>query len=207
MRYFSHLFNIPKNNGLSKLKTKKPRKKRCKVCGDVFQPERPLTPCCSIKCAIELTRRQNDQKQKKVKTVKRKELMTRSQWYSKLQILVNQYVRWRDRDQPCCTCGTTNQHIKYDAGHFHTTGARPELRFELTNIHKQCSQKCNVYGSGMRKEYQTFIIDKYGMDHFEWLESNDHKSLKEQFPTWQDIEDEMKRYRQLLRDVGIKPSI
>ena len=35
------------------MKTKLPRKKKCKVCRLTFQPERQMQPCCSIKCAID----------------------------------------------------------------------------------------------------------------------------------------------------------
>ena len=115
-------------------------------------------------------------------------------------------MRYRDRNEPCCTCGTTNPNIKYDAGHFHTKKARPDIRFELKNIHKQCSQNCNVYGSGRRNEYEKFIAKKYGQNQVDKL-ARVGPSLKEQFPNWQDIEAEIVRYRKLLRSVGVKPNI
>lgn len=138
---------------------------------------------------------------------KLKELKPRKYWLDKLQLLVNQYItKVRDFNKPCCTCGASSPDIKYDAGHFLTRGARSELRFELTNIHIQCSVKCNQHGSGMRNEYEKFIISKYGQDHLEWLECrSNHKSLKEQFPHWTDIEKEIIRYRKILRDNGVNP--
>jgi hypothetical protein len=133
--------------------------------------------------------------------------MTRSQWYNKLQRLVNQYVtKVRDVGKPCCTCGTTKHGIKYDAGHFYTRASRGDIRFELTNIHLQCSVRCNQHGSGMRNEYEKFIIEKYGQDHLDWL-TLEKDSLKVQFPNWQDIEAEIVRYRKLLREHGITPSV
>ena len=125
-----------------------------------------------------------------------KKLRTRTQWYNMLQVEVNKHVRLRDANEPCCTCGTTNQGIKYDAGHCFTRAARPDLRFNLTNIHKQCSVNCNQHGSGMRLEYQTFITSKYGPNHFEWLKSY-HRPLSDEFPHWSDIESEIQRYRAL----------
>ncbi len=137
---------------------------------------------------------------------RKKELMTRSQWYNRLQGLVNQYVRLvRDINEPCCTCGTSNPSIKYDAGHFFTRAARSDIRFELTNIHKQCSVRCNQHGSGMRNEHEKFIIEKYGQDHLDWL-ILEKPPLKEQFPNWQDIELEILRYRKLLRENGVTPN-
>jgi hypothetical protein len=186
------------------------KKKKCKFCGGKYMPSTTTQKACGLVCAIALAEKQRvgEQKAAKVATKKEKtrELRTRREWYAMLQVLVNQYVRWRDRDEGCCTCGTLNPNIKYDAGHFHTTAARPDIRFELTQIHKQCSQKCNVWGSGKRNEYEKFIIEKYGQDHVEWLEQI-KPSLKEIFPNWQDIEIEIKRYRELLRSVGVKPNI
>lgn len=129
----------------------------------------------------------------------------RSDWYKMLQILVNQYVRYRDRDEPCCTCGTMSQTIKYDAGHFFTVAARPDLRFNLINIHKQCSIKCNVHGSGMRLEYEKFIVKKYGQIVLDALVL-EGRPLKEQYPHYDDIKKEISHFRAILREVGIKPN-
>jgi hypothetical protein len=199
------------------------KKRRCVNCKEYFFVDEMLHNnagwFCSVDCVAEYAANKVDKEKKKAhkaekaakrasKNEKEKELMTRTQWYAKLQRIVNQYVRWRDRDEPCCTCGTTNQNIKYDAGHFIAQKIADPRRFELTNIHKQCSVKCNVYGAGKRKEYRDFIISKYGQDHLEWLECDDnHKPLKEVFPHWTDIEKEIVRYRKLLRDVGVKPCV
>jgi hypothetical protein len=125
-----------------------------------------------------------------------KKLRTRTEWYNLLQIEVNKYVRKRDINEPCCTCGTTNPNIKYDAGHCFTRASSPEIRFNLTNIHKQCSVNCNQHGSGMRLEYKAFLNEKYGPNHYEWLRSY-HRPLYEEFPFWSDIEKEIQRYRAL----------
>lgn len=143
---------------------------------------------------------------KKKVMANKKAITPRSRWLSRLQTLINQWVvNVRDKDEPCCTCGTTKPTIKYDAGHMISRGASPELRFELTNIHKQCSMKCNVYGSGKRKEYELFILDKYGQAHLDWLNGS-HKLLKEQYPDNESIEKDMVFYRKLLRDAGLRPN-
>lgn len=135
---------------------------------------------------------------------KKKELITRSAWYQKLQVVVNRYVKRRDIDKACCTCGTCGDHLKYDAGHYIAVGKNIDLRFELTNIHLQCSIKCNVFGRGMPVEYGEFIKAVYGEGHYNWLHTKylchkPHPTLKEQFPTTNDIELEITKYRELLR--------
>lgn len=199
----------------------KAKTKPCKHCGERFDPEDMYRPPAGLFCTVghalayarkkEEAKREKQRKadrkvQRKADTEKRKALMTRSQWYKRLERLVNQYVRWRDRDEPCCTCGTTNPAIKYDAGHFYTVAARSDIRFELTNIHKQCSRNCNQYGAGMRNEYEKFIARKYGAAHVDFLKIR-QRPLHEVFPSWQDIEAEIIRYRALLRSHGVKPSV
>ena len=171
-----------------------------------------LRAYCSIEHQAEIglrlarEKKKNEDKEFKRETkAMKKEAMTRTEWYDRLQDLVNQYVvHVRDKDKPCCTCGKTDPSVKYDAGHYLSRGARPELRFELTNIHKQCSMECNVHGSSMRPEYNQFIIDTYGMKHYEWL-NGPHEMLKDKFPHWSDIENEIKRCRVILRSHGLKP--
>jgi hypothetical protein len=138
--------------------------------------------------------------------LRKKELMTNREWQDKLQKLVNQYVVYvKDKGKPCCTCGTTAS-IKYDAGHYRSRGAAPELRFELLNIHKQCSVQCNQHGSGMRAEYREFIVRTYDQEALDYLDGN-HPPLKAQFPHWTDYEKEIDRYRKLLRENGLNPSV
>ena len=52
----------------------------------------------------------------------------------------------------------------------------------------------------------SFIVKKYGQEQVDKL-ARVGPSLKEQFPNWQDIELEIKRYRKLLRSVGVRPNI
>lgn len=175
---------------------------------------------CQHKAAIEALNKQrakNERKAKadKVKTEKadraqhkenKEKVKRRSEWLDNLQTVVNQWVvHVRDKNEPCCTCGKTKLGIKYDAGHMISRGSSSELRFELTNIHKQCSVECNVHGSGKRKEYELFIIEKYGQAHLDWL-LGPHKLLKDQLPHYTDIKAEIQRFRILLREAGLKPN-
>lgn len=148
--------------------------------------------------------------QKKKDIARKKELMTRQQWFKKLQILVNQRVVhvWC-KNEPCYTCGTSNPSIKYDAGHRHHAGrgGGDRRRFLRENIKKQCSVNCNQHGGGMPKEFDIALDREYGEGFADKLSCvSNYPTLKEQFPTWQDIEIEIKRYRKLLRDEGLTPN-
>jgi hypothetical protein len=153
-------------------------------------------------------KKRKDQKRKD--NLRKKELMSRSKWFDKYKVVVNQWVlHVRDAGKPCFTCGTTNPNIKYDAGHrYHAgRGGADRRRFELKNIHKQCSVQCNQYGGGMPKEYDLALAKEYGEDFVEFLSCEvNYPTLKELFPTWQDIEKEIKRFRVLIREAGLTPN-
>lgn len=170
------------------------------------------SPDCGAKLALEMLEKKKKIESKAQAKVDRAEhkkaeeaVITRSEWYKKLEKEVNGYVRLRDYHQACCTCGTRND-IKYDAGHYRSVGSCQELRFELTNIHKQCSLRCNSWGSGMRSEYREFIVHHYGQEHLDWLDSK-HKLLKEQYPDVEDIKQDIAKFKQMIKDEKLKLGI
>lgn len=203
-------------------------KRRCKHCGEYhFRDVGIMVPSgwfCCMAHAIEYAREKSQklaarkakqntasakahERSERAVMAERKKELNRPKHLDKLQRLVNQYVvHIRDKDAPCCTCGTTSQSIKYDAGHFRSRGACPELRFELTNIAKQCSVNCNVMKSGSRLEFSEFIRNKYGQEHLDWINGK-HKTLKEQLPDSKAIDAEIARYREIIRSNGLKPSV
>ncbi|QDP52087.1 MAG: putative protein ninG [Prokaryotic dsDNA virus sp.] len=191
-------------------------KRKCKSCGDYVR-EFVVTPkgvFCNIDSAVKYSYANKDKgaqivrkAQKKKDTARKKELMTRSQWFDKLQKLVNQYVREvKEVGQPCCTCNQVKS--GYDCGHYKAVGrgGADRRRFTLMNLHRQC-RHCNSFNGGKPVEYRAYLIERYGLNKVEWLEDeSNHPELKEQFPTTQDIENEIKRYRELLKAEGLKPN-
>ncbi|MBV1929813.1 MAG: recombination protein NinG [Gammaproteobacteria bacterium] len=191
----------------------------CTGCKDRYNAETmqklPAGWFHTFDCAIEYANRRTTRAAKtavnKVKKEKRAQhkadkerVKPRAKWLAELQALVNQYiVHVRDKDEGCFTCSTAND-IKFDAGHYRSVGSCKELRFELTNIHKQCAIQCNMYKSGARAEYRVAIVNKYGQAHLEWLDGP-HQLLKDQLPHYLDIKAEIIRYRKILRDNGLKP--
>jgi hypothetical protein len=186
-------------------------KRKCGFCKERKQADtmyiKGAQAFCSVDHYIECQVSNRNKLAKKGKSVKRKDtkerkeaIKTRTQHYNELQTLVNRFVRLRDKDEPCCTCGTTNPNIKYDAGHMLSRGSHPETRFNLINIHRQCSKRCNVLGSGMRHEYELFMVDKYGQDELDKLKGP-HPTLKQQFPNIEDIQREKVKFRKLIKEM------
>jgi hypothetical protein len=86
------------------------------------------------------------------------------------QRVFNDYIRERDRADKCISCEATEV-FRWDAGHYRTTKAAGQLRFNEDNCHKQCS-RCNVHLSGNVTQYRLNLIDKIGLERVEALENN-----------------------------------
>ena len=113
----------------------------------------------------------------------------------KAQAAFNAYIRARDENEPCISCQRHHQG-QYHAGHYRTTGACPELRFEELNCHKQCSA-CNNHLSGNIVEYRINLIKKIGLDKVEWLEGK-HEPKRYAAEDLLQIE---RHYKQKLKDL------
>lgn len=148
------------------------KRKKCKNCLKMFTPERALQSCCSFECSIEWARKPKVQKAYKME--KKKELQEKypdkSKWLANAQTVVNKYIRLRDVNKPCCSCGHFGDR-QFHSGHYMNVGGHNQLRFYTLNIHKQCSI-CNNWKSSNNQEYRPFMINKYGLEFVEKLESN-----------------------------------
>jgi hypothetical protein len=162
-------------------------KKRCRYCKEYFDAESmvkvPLGFFCTYAHATEHGQKKAANKVHKEKRKAHKQakesIMTASDWIKKAQSSVNAYVRIRDKERPCISCGnyiTNKIGGNIDAGHYRSRGAAGHLRFNLFNIHAQCV-KCNRYDSGNVVDYRIRLIDKIGVFRVERLE-NDNKPKK-----------------------------
>lgn len=147
----------------------------CKVCRAEFSPQKMGQKVCSPACAITLgpsirvkalksaaakDRRETKQKLEKLKS--------KAQWAKEAQAAFNAFIRERDADQPCISCGRFHGG-QYHAGHYLSVGARPELRFDESNVNKQCAP-CNTHLSGNAVLYRKGLIAKLNIGVVEWLE-------------------------------------
>lgn len=146
------------------------RPKKCKVCKNVFEPSKPLQQVCGFECALELA------KDKRIKTVKKEvkeakqKLKSRSDWLKDAQVVFNKYIRLRDQNDGCISCGSKSA-FAYHAGHYRSIGSAGHLRFNELNCHRQCSA-CNTHLSGNLIRYRLGLIRKIGIHAVEALESD-----------------------------------
>lgn len=169
------------------MRNKPPKQHKCKECGAYYIKKQSTQQVCSMKCAIAYSKRKAEEKRKKQEKSDRLEasrrmrerkekLKSRSDWLKDLQRVFNEFIRLRDVDLPCISCGRYHQG-QYHAGHYRSVGACPELRFNEDNVHKQCSA-CNSHLSGNILEYRLGLIEKIGLERVEFLERKDHPPLK-----------------------------
>lgn len=109
----------------------------------------------------------------------------------KVQRAVNAYVRERDKELPCISCQRFANN--YDAGHYINQGSSGALRYNLDNIHKQCSFNCNRSLSGNKIEYRINLVKKIGVDRVEWLEDHRHDVKKWRREELEEILDGLKK--------------
>src|SRR5574340_236776 len=144
------------------------RPKTCPSCRTKFTPViSPLQVVCSPSCAIKHAEALRSKRERKETRERKQATKTRQQWLKECQAVFNKWVRLRDADRPCISCGTTE--AKWDAGHYRSVGSNPALRFEPLNNHKQCAQ-CNQHKSGNAIEYRIGLVARIGLAAVEWLE-------------------------------------
>ena len=146
----------------------------------MFVPRNTLQVVCSPQCAIERAGNPGARAYKakvvraEIREAKGK-LKTRREWLRDAQRVFNEYIRERDRDQCCISCGLPPGEgayltgSKWDCGHYRSVGACPELRYDEENAHRQCV-KCNRYLSGNAVEYRAGLLHRIGPDRLARVE-------------------------------------
>ncbi|MGY3026225.1 hypothetical protein ACVWXR_004060 [Pseudomonas lurida] len=190
---------------------KQPKPKKCKnpECGISFPPQRLGQAVCSPKCGLAIkdvnqakARKSLAQVERREIKVRKEKLKSRADHLREAQTVVNEYVRLRDAHLPCISCDSTPNDgdlmtgSRWDAGHYRSVGACPELRFEPLNIHRQCV-KCNRNLSGNAVEYRIRLVLRIGAEKVAWLEGL-HPACKY---TVEEIKAIKAKYRAMTREL------
>ena len=163
-------------------------KRKCKACGDYVRVY-VITPkgvFCNIDSAVKYSYANKSKgadiqrkEQKKKDTARKKELKSAGDYIKEAQAAVNKYIRLRDRNKPCVSCGSNPNDnnlmtgSRFDAGHYRSRGSAGHLKFNLLNIHKQCV-KCNRFNSGNAVDYRIELIKRIGLINVEKLENDNN---------------------------------
>jgi len=182
--------------------TIKEKKRKCAICRTEFRTFSSLVKWCSPEHGAEVAMRALEKKRareakevRQADRARREKLKTRSDWMKEAQSAFNAWVKERDFDLPCVSCGR-HHNGAYHAGHYLSVGARPDLRFEPLNVWKQCAP-CNLYLSGNLVLYRQELVRRIGLAKVEWLEGP-HESKK---LTVEDLREIVKTYRARAREM------
>jgi len=155
------------------------KNRRCSHCKKKGPQEemllRQLKAFCGTNCFAEWAAanvsklaKKGRQIESKIHKAKKESLKTKGEHLREAQTAFNAYIRLRDAEEPCISCGKFHTG-QYHAGHYRSVGSSPELRFEPLNNHKQCAP-CNNHLSGNLIKYRINLIEKIGLEKVEWLE-------------------------------------
>jgi len=180
------------------------KKKTCAnpACSVAFAPTKLGQKVCGWECGLaiapanqDVARKAIDQRERREIKVRREKLKSRADHMKDTQVAFNAWVRARDADQPCISCGRFHQG-KNDAGHYRTVASAPELRFEPLNCHLQCSP-CNTHKSGDIVNYRINLLQRIGAEQVEWVEGP-HEPKKY---TVDELKAMTAHYRELTREL------
>ncbi len=178
--------------------------KTCKSCKEKFEVKYFNQKYCMIKdeCIKAFYQENKEKKQSKAEKEARKEkkeakvnMMTHKDYLKLLQVVFNTFIRLRDKDLPCISCGKTKAE-EFHAGHYIATTYQ-YLRFNENNCHKQCS-KCNTHLRGNSIPYRIELINRIGLPEVEKLESERHLPLKITIP---EIQGQIKLYKLKIKEL------
>lgn len=152
------------------------------ACATKFVPAKLGQKVCGWACGLAIAPANQEKARKALAQIERKEvrarkekLKSRAEHMREAQTDFNAFIRLRDADLPCISCDsvTTDDGLitgsRWDAGHYRSVGACPELRFEPLNVHRQCV-RCNRNLSGNAVEYRIRLLVRIGAERLAWLE-------------------------------------
>jgi hypothetical protein len=149
---------------------------RCKHCKTKFEPKQFNQKNClqtdeCVRAFLSDLSKQNEQRWRKEKKVRKNKLKTRSEWLNDLQKTFNTYIRERDKNKPCVSCGVDLRNKTVHASHFWSVGAYPRLRFNENNVHASCDH-CNLHLHGNIANYALRLPERIGQAAFDELNSS-----------------------------------
>ena len=157
---------------------------KCAICREEYQKwSLSQKVCGKIECAQEHAKiviAKIERRDKRIETRNAHkrwiDLQPRKYWVAKCKLYFHRYIRQRDKNLPCISCGKpptnlTTRGGSIDAGHFRSVGSAKHLEFSEFNVHAQC-KKCNRQLSGNHSEYRKGLIERFGILFVENLEAD-----------------------------------
>lgn len=171
---------MTKEQQTSRGKPKKPRARKCLACREWFNPKEQGITTCSVDCGIlygksNFTKQKVREKRKAKKKLRDEDAKVLMQDCYRIAQAIGRFHGYLSGITKCVTCNIpliTQEQV--DGGHFKKKNVYSAIKLYTLQIHPQCVN-CNQYNGGREDEYRLFMIDRYGLEKVEWLES--HKGV------------------------------
>jgi hypothetical protein len=117
--------------------------------------------------------------EKKIIKEKKDSLKTLGQLEAESKRVFQKFIRLRDKDLPCISCGVENTNL-WDGGHYKKAEIYSGVIFDENNVHKQC-RKCNRYLGGNELNYRQGLIGRYGNEFVENIENTANETRQKKY--------------------------
>ena len=147
--------------------------KPCAVCAKPFQPWNSMAKVCGYRCAAKVPKLARKEEAAQTKA-KKEGMKGYPELKSEAQKAFNEFIRARDAGKACICCGQYPQGAEalkggaWDAGHYRSRGACPELAFDERNCHAQL-KRCNRHSWDVAG-YRAELVRRIGLEQVEDLE-------------------------------------
>ena len=170
---------------------------RCKNCKQKFEQVRFNQKfCLDPECVKAWVSEAKDQNWKKTKKKMQADIETVQELMKAAQIVFNKFIRIRDKDKLCISCGLKLEN-KFDAGHYFSSGGHKAITFHEDNVHGQCVA-CNQWKHGNLIQYQIGIEQRIGGDRLMQLHEKAHKAAKY---TREELRELIANYKQKIKNL------
>lgn len=150
---------------------------RCKHCREKFEAKHFNQKYCfkpdCVQAWVKTAKKQNS---KKLHKKWKDDLETVQSLMKKAQAMFNSYIRLRDKNKSCISCGD-KLGSSFDAGHYYSSGGHKSVTFDEDNVHGQC-RRCNHFLSGNLIQYQEGIAKRIGAEKLFDLHKKAHNTKK-----------------------------
>jgi hypothetical protein len=152
-------------------------KRRCRYCKAYGRPENGNVIngayYCNLGHAIAYGRENAPKARESAQKAKKAEYMGKDtqRLQKAAQAAVNRLCKLLDAGRPCISCGKPDEGGRLrNAGHYKSRGSNSALRFDLRNVHMQCT-RCNLHLSGNLEGYRQGLLDSYGQWILDYLDT------------------------------------
>lgn len=172
---------------------------RCKHCKEKFEPLHFNQKFCfKEECkSVWIATEKEKQWIKRKKEIK-EDLKTVQDLFKEVLEVFNSYIRERDKNKPCVSCGAKAGTYTMSSGHYFPQGNNKSIALDERNSHGQCWYNCNSNKSGNLSEYYPELIRRIGQEGYEELQRLRHETKKY---TREELKEIKEHYKQKIKEL------